>query len=219
MRYETVFDRYTFDKDKAIAYGFTFADDRYTLRKPLREDGFYAVVTVENGILELNVFEEPDGIQYLPFNVRGMEGGFVGAIREQADEIVADIQRKCCVMTDVKAILLEYLHDKYGTVPNAPWGALEEYHTVNTDKKGKWYGLFMLIPYRYLGLDVDGKIHVLNLKVKPEDIPKIIDNRHFFPSYHMNKKYWISILLDKDVDIDRVKELLDDSYDIVEGRK
>ncbi len=35
----------------------------------------------------------------------------------------------------------------------------------------------------------------------------------------MNKKYWISILLDREADIPHIEKLLDDSYAIVEGNK
>ena len=34
----------------------------------------------------------------------------------------------------------------------------------------------------------------------------------------MNKKYWISILLDRDADTEHIKKLLDDSYAIVDGK-
>ena len=34
----------------------------------------------------------------------------------------------------------------------------------------------------------------------------------------MNKKYWISILLDREADVEQIKKLLDDSYEIVEKK-
>ena len=222
MIIENVFDRYTFDTERAVRYGFEHTDGGYMIRKPLKEDGFYVVFTVADDKMEANVFERIDGEEdapYLPFNVKTIEGGFVGAIRAGVDALTDEIVENCFVLTDVKALLLVYVKEKYGTIPEAPWGALEEYHTLNTEKRHKWYGLFMLIPYKYLGVKKEGKIHVLNLKVEPQNIPSLIDNRHFFPSYHMNKKYWISILLDKDIDVEKVKRLLDDSYRIVEKTK
>ena len=215
MTIDSVFDQYTFDREKASAYGFEDKDGVYTLKKPLKEDGFYLVATVTDERFEFDVYEEP-GELYLPFGVRGMEGGFVGAIRAQADEAVADILKACFVLADVKALLLAYLSDRYGTVPQSPWGEHEELYTLNTNRSGKWYGLFMRIPYRSLGVGKEGKINVLNLKAKPDDIPKLIDDRHFFPAYHMNKKHWLSVLLDRDTDIEKVKRLLDDSYALVE---
>ena len=221
MIIENVFDRYTFDPERAARFGFARNESGYMIRKPLKEDDFYAVFTVAEELFSVDVVEidKEEETPYLPFNVKNIEGAFVGEIRAQVDELTQEIIKNCFDLTDAKALLLEYAEKKYGTVPEAPWSALKEYHTLNTEKRHKWYGLFMLIPYRYLGVEKEGKIHVLNLKVEPQDIPDLIDYRHFFPSYHMNKKYWISILLDRDVDIEKVERLLDDSYRIVEKGK
>ena len=218
MNYNSVFDKYIFSPSKAEQNGFIKAGNVYTIKKPLKENGFYAVFEISEDSIEVNVFEEPDGEIYLPFNTSA-DGGFVGKIRANVEDTLGDILSSSFELADVKAVLLEYVRGKYGTVPEAPWDYLKEYHTLNTAKKHKWYGLFMLIPYRYLGVERDGKINVLNLKVKPENIPGIIDNVHYFPSYHMSKKYWISILLDREADIMQIEKLLDDSYAIVEGNK
>lgn len=217
MNYNTIFDKYIFIQEKALINGFELIDGKYIIKKPLNENGFYAVFKITSYSLEINVYEEPDGEMYLPFN-SSYDGIFVNTIRENVNKVLEDILKTCFTLSDAKVILLDYVQKKYGTIPEAPWDYLEEYHTLKTAKKQKWYGLFMLIPYKYLGIKKDGKIHVLNIKVKPENIPSLIDNIHYFPAYHMNKKYWISILLDREVDLENVKNLLDNSYAIVEGR-
>ena len=219
MNYNHVFSQYVFVPDKAAAYGFAYDEGSYTIKKSLPESGFYAVFCIAEDSFEAKVYEEPDGEEYLPFEVSVNNGGFVSTIRNYVDDAVDDVVKNCFVLADVKAILLDYVREKYGTIPEAPWGYLEEYHTLNTTKRHKWYGLFMLIPYKYLGIEKEGKTNVLNLKVKPEEISTLIDNVHYFPSYHMNKKYWISILLDRDADVEQIKTLLDDSYTIVEGKR
>ena len=74
----------------------------------------------------------------------------------------------------------------------------------------------MSIPYKTLGLEKSGKIDVLNVKLNPDLIENLIDKKHFFPAYHMNKKYWITILLDSDTDLTLVKSLIDESFKLVE---
>lgn len=218
MNYNAIFDKYVFSPEKALTYGFELIDGNYVLKKPLQENGFYAVFCVSENDIEVNVYEDPDGELYLPYNTSA-DGGFVNRIRADAETILNKMVKECFVFADIKAQLLDYVFNKYGTVPESPWDYLEQYHTLNTAKRHKWYGLFMFIPYKYLGIEKEGKINVLNLKVKTEDISALIDNVHFFPAYHMNKKYWITILLDREVDIERIKTLLDDSYNIVESNK
>lgn len=218
MDYSSIFDKYVFSAEKAVADGFELLDGKYVKRIPLEEDGFYAVFCIGENSAEVNVYEEPDGELYLPFNTKA-DGGFVSAVRAEVDAAVREISENCFLLADVKAVLLDYVHRRYGTVEEAPWDYLEEYHTLKTAKRRKWYGIFMLIPYTFLGVKKDGKINVLNLKMNPGDIPALIDYVHFFPAYHMNKKYWISILLDREADIEQIKKLLDDSYEIVERQK
>ena len=116
---------------------------------------------------------------------------------------------------DYRKLLLDYVKEKYGTIPEEPWED-NNHATIKTSNSKKWYGIFMYIPYKTLGLDKSGKIDVLNVKLNPELIQSLIDKKHFFPAYHMNKKYWITILLDSDMDMDLVKSLIDESFKLVE---
>jgi predicted DNA-binding protein (MmcQ/YjbR family) len=217
MYYNQFFEQYTFIPKKAAVYGFELTNGVYTATRTLDENGFYAVIQITQNTIRVNVYEEPDGELYLPFNTNA-EGSFVVKIRADVDALLDDILKNCFELAGIKAILLDYVREKYGTVPEEPWDYLKEYHTLNTAKRHKWYGIFMLIPYRYLGVEKEGRIDVLNLKVKPDDIPPLIDHIHYFPAYHMNKKYWLSILLDCEADVEYIKKLLDDSYAIVEGK-
>lgn len=217
MIYNNVLEKYSFVPQNAVEYGFQLDGDKYIVSKPLTKKGFYATFCITEKSVEANVYEEPDGELFLPFNTN-TDGSFVSTIRAYVDDILNDILNKCFILVDVKEILLDYVKQKYGTIPESPWGNLKEYNTLNTAKKHKWYGLFMLIPYKYLDIEKEGKIHVLNLKVNPETISTLIDNIHYFKAYHMNKKYWISILLDRDSNVEQIKKLLDNSYAIVDGK-
>lgn len=104
----------------------------------------------------------------------------------------------------------------YNTKPENPWDKYPAYCTLKTAKSDKWYAIVMDIPQSSLGLDSKAVVDVLNVKVNPERIKELIDYQHFFPAYHMNKKYWISILLDHLVDMKLVQKLIDESYGLVE---
>ena len=212
----SIFRQHTFLPKQAEACGFHRENGSYTVQRPLRENGFYAVFRISESNVSVDVYEEPDDELYLPFHTDA-DGSFVGKIRADVDEAFGEILSRCFAPTDVKMILLDYVRETYGTVPEAPWDYLKEYHTLKTAKRQKWYGVFMLIPYTCLGLAQKGKINVLNLKMKPENIPPLIDRIHYFPAYHMNKKYWVSVLLDRDADVAAIQKLLDESYALVEG--
>ena len=72
----------------------------------------------------------------------------------------------------------------------------------------------MVIPRRTLGLDGDGTIDVVNLKCDPVLIGSLRLEKGFFPAYHMSKEKWITVALDGTVDDERLKALVDMSFDL-----
>ena len=56
----------------------------------------------------------------------------------------------------------------------------------------------------------------MNIKLRPAKIEQLVDRQHFYPAYHMNKKHWLTVMLQKDADISLVQELLAESYQLVE---
>ncbi|MBF1207631.1 MAG: MmcQ/YjbR family DNA-binding protein, partial [Fusobacterium periodonticum] len=41
-----------------------------------------------------------------------------------------------------------------------------------------------------------------------------IDNKRYFPAYHMNKKHWCTICLDGTVELEKIYRLIDISYEL-----
>jgi predicted DNA-binding protein (MmcQ/YjbR family) len=85
---------------------------------------------------------------------------------------------------------------------------------------GKWFGIIMHISGNKVGLSPDIKVDVMNVKCKPEDTftAREISNG-ILPAYHMNKKHWISILLNGTVEKELTEALLENSYDLTKRRK
>lgn len=80
---------------------------------------------------------------------------------------------------------------------------------------GKWFGLLMKVQKRRVGIDEDGTVDVVNLKIDPEESYAV---REMFsgviPAYHMNKRHWISVILDGSVPMEFCEILIEKSYDL-----
>ncbi|MDX5018735.1 MmcQ/YjbR family DNA-binding protein, partial [Streptococcus suis] len=65
---------------------------------------------------------------------------------------------------------------------------------------GKWYAL--LFPLKMGKLEnvpaqlSEDEVEVLNIKVNPQDMEILLQKEGIYPSYHMSKKTWVSIVLD-----------------------
>ena len=117
--------------------------------------------------------------------------------------------------TGGRKIVMEYMAEQYGTVPEYPWLQYPNYCTFKASVSHKWYAALLDIKERHLGVTSDRVVDVLNVKVDPAQLPALIDGVHYFAGYHMNKRHWLSIVLDDGTDYDRVRQLLDDSYNLV----
>ena len=209
-------EQYDIDSKRAIAYGFSRTEAGLELKKELPGVGLYAVFVIAGKSFEVNVFDADTDEEYLPFNVLDNITGFVTGIREQVEDLVQEIKEKCLLNSNMKLRLMEYCERKFGTEPEAPWEDSPDAYTFKTAKRNKWYALFMTIPYKSLGLVAKGTLDVVNIKLPPEKVLDLIDRVHFYPAYHMNKKHWITIVLDKEVDEPLVQQLLEESYGLVE---
>ena len=212
-------EQYDIDCKRAIAYGFSRTEAGLELKKELPGVGLYAVFVIAGKSFEVNVFDADTDEEYLPFNVLDNITGFVTGIREQVEDLVQEIKEKCLLNSNMKLRLMEYCERKFGTEPEAPWEDSPDAYTFKTAKRNKWYALFMTIPYKSLGLVAKGTLDVVNIKLPPEKVLDLIDRVHFYPAYHMNKKHWITIVLDKEVDEPLVQQLLEESYGLIEKLK
>ena len=70
-----------------------------------------------------------------------------------------------------------------------------------------------------LGLGEEGMVDVINVKCEPDMVGLLTQTYGFLPGYHMNKKYWITMLLDGTVSEMKILDFLDLSYDLIDGKR
>lgn len=71
----------------------------------------------------------------------------------------------------------------------------------------------MDIPRHKIGLDDAERIDVLDVRCDPLLIGSLLQENGFYPAYHMNKNSWITIALDGAVAPEKIKWLLDMSFE------
>ena len=57
-------------------------------------------------------------------------------------------------------------------------------------------------------------IDVMNVKLFEEHVQELIMLPDFYPAYHMNKKSWISIILDESVSDRKIMQLVEESFQL-----
>ena len=112
-----------------------------------------------------------------------------------------------------RAELKRFILENYNVESDFPWLKYPNYEVFRHSNNQKWFALIMDIPQNKLGLQGSDLLDVVNLKCDTLLIGSLRCEPGFFPAYHMNKDSWITVALDGSVSDDKIKMLLDASYD------
>ncbi len=110
--------------------------------------------------------------------------------------------------------LLQYISDRYSVDEEHPWEKYPNHTVFRHQNNKKWFALIMDIPKSRLGLKENEMIDILNVKCDPIVIGSLRQEKGFYPAYHMNKTNWITIALDGSADDEKIKWLLDMSFEL-----
>ena len=213
MDFSYILNNKTPQKKKLIEYGFAQDGKALIYKKDLPEGDLQIIVRIYDNKIEATVWDISLDEEYMLANLKNAVG-YVAEIQEMVSETINDVVKNCFNDESMRHKVEDYLLEKYGTIPDCPWED-DDTSGVLRVPSGKWYGLLMAVKYSKLGGDSNRLVDVINIKLPPEKIDKLIDNKHYFRAYHMNKKYWITILLDNLLDEKELHDLIDESYELV----
>ena len=212
---DNIFKQAEINKNALAQYGFQRLKEFWVLERPLMNGDFKAVITIDSqGHVLGNVYEIATEDEYLPLRVESMDG-FANDVRNAYIEILKDIKDKCChenvFISSQANRLADEIYKKYRDKPVFPWDDFSG-GVFKNPANGKWYAIIMCINVQKIDKKQTGQVEVVNIKLDPQKIEELLSLKGFYPAYHMNKKYWVSILLNDTVSDDLLFELLDESH-------
>lgn len=105
-----------------------------------------------------------------------------------------------------------FIMETYNAEADYPWRKSPNHAVFRHCSNRKWFALIMDVPKNKLGLQGEGLLDVVNLKCGPILIGSLREEPGFLPAYHMSKDNWITVVLDGSASDDKIKMLLDMSY-------
>ena len=107
-----------------------------------------------------------------------------------------------------------YLADTYSTQGEHLFAQYPSFLVFRHNGSRKWFAVIMDIPRKNLKLPGEGEISVVNLKCDTRLIGSFREDPGIFPGWHMNKAHWLSVGLDGTVEDEKIKFLVDMSYEL-----
>ena len=204
------------NRTKLLDYGFTESKNIFTITKKILNGDFLLDIKIKSpNIVETSLLEiATDEIYTL--HLTSAQGSFVGQIREEYNQILEDIAGKC-FETDIFKFpqtleIIEYIKNKYGDEVEYLWEKFPDNAVCRRKDNQKWYFAILTVSKNTLGFESKEKVEVIDFRETPEDIEKLVDNKKYFAGYHMNKKHWLTIILDGSVSIEEIYKRIDKSY-------
>lgn len=224
---DIIFQKKKFIPKLLEEYGFTKLEDRFELKMDFMNGDFQAIIQIdEDGQVIGSVIDTMNNEEYLQLRVKNLKSEYVKSVRNAYEELLQDIVDKCCkevlFVCEQANRITNKIIEKYNISPDFPWEK-KEYQTYGIFRHidtRKWFALIMDIKWKSLLKNKDERlVDVMNLKINVDDGDKLRAKKGIYPAYHMNKKHWITIVLDDSLTDDDVIALIQDSYNLTGKKK
>jgi len=112
--------------------------------------------------------------------------------------------------------LERYITERFGVQADHPWMKYPGNAVFRHSNNRKWFALVMDVSGVKLGIQVRGSVSIVNVKCDPILIGSLLNESGFYPAYHMNKNSWVTAVLDEAAGFEKIKWLLEMSYDMTD---
>ena len=180
------------------------------------DDEFKLTISISNkGAIDTELIEIASGEEYV-LHRTSAGGSFVGSVKAEYQAILQDIANNCFdtevfQSASAKEVIC-YIRKTYQDELEFLWPKSPGNAIFRRKNSKKWYAALLTIQKNKLGLPSDEPIEILDLRNLPEKVAALVDGQKFFPGYHMNKKYWLTVCLDGSVPFEEIKTLIDESF-------
>lgn len=214
---QSIFKRKRVRFDTLIDYGFLKDGGTYSYKTTLQDSSLAMTVHVgEHGEVSATVIDPTFNESYTLHLADGAVGSFVGKVKAEYEQVLTDIANRCFEPEVFKSVqakeLIVYIRSAYGDELEYLWEKFPDNAVWRRKDTAKWYGALLTVSKRKLGIKSDEMVEIVDLRITPENMEFLIDNRVYFPGWHMNKKSWYTIILDGSVSLEELRRRLDESY-------
>ncbi|EHR31838.1 MmcQ/YjbR family DNA-binding protein [Helcococcus kunzii] len=219
---QEVFQRKRIISNRLIEYGFTIDKETYHYQTEILNGDFTVYIEINHsGEIDAKIIDKMNDEEYVQAYNDSVNNAFVNSVRDEFSNLLSDIADKCIedilFSSEQANRIVKEIKKKYGVDPEFPW------KDKANDKSGifrhlhnqKWFALIMNIEKGKLTKDENNDLlDAINLKIDPKDGKSLRSRNGIFEAYHMNKKHWITVILDESISDDDVMKLIEKSFEL-----
>ena len=212
-----VFKKSIINYDKLIKYGFKRENNEYIYETNFLDNSMKIIIKIKDDDITGIVTDLSTNEEYTNFRLENITGEFSNSVKNEYIRILKDIKEKCTheelFMMPQSNRITNLIKDKYDITPEFLWVDYPDFGIFRNKRNQKWFGLIMNIPKEKLIKNAKDNIDVLNIKLDKE-VSEYIKIKGIYPAYHMNKSYWVTIILDDTLTDEYIMDLINKSYEL-----
>lgn len=202
--------------EKLEKFGFTKVCNSYQYDTDILNGEFRLKITIgKEAVPDTKLTEISTHEEYVLYKTSAV-GEYVGSVRRAIAAVLQNIADQCyetaIFQAEQSMQLITYVRDKYGDEPEHLWEKFPANAVWRRKDTKKWYGALLTVSRRKLGIPSDEIVEIIDLRSEPAQLKKLIDNKCYYPGWHMNKKHWFTIILDGSVPLAEICRKIDESY-------
>lgn len=218
--FEEIFHRQKLNPDKLAPYGFVKKDGGWEYKSEIMNGDFLLIIRLDkHGSVDTDLVEKETGEEYVLYKTNA-SGTYVGDIRTEISEVLADVVANCYEPAVFKAqqtqLLIDHIRSVYGDELEFLWTKFPDNAVWRRKDNEKWYGAILTVAGRKIGLATDKVVEIVDLRMAKERKEEILSHDGCYPGWHMNKDSWYTIVLDGSVPDEELIRRLDESYELAE---
>ena len=211
-----IFKSYQFNQENARAFGFVENSGVWNYSCQILQSDFIMTVSITTDNVSFQVFDQETGDLYPQVHMESFKGSFVASVRETCLEVLYQIRKACFDVQDficpqTKRIMTQ-VQEKYGNQLEYLWEKSPDTAVLRHEGNKKWYAVLMRIPWDKLEKGREDLVEAVNLK--HDQVADLLSSKGIYPAFHMNKRYWISVVLDDTLSDEEVLKLIEISWNL-----
>ncbi len=211
--------------NKLKSYGFTEEKDGFYVFKKEIMGGRFSLTVVwnEKESVTSSVTDNSFGDEYTLYKTSGPKGEFARRVKDAVEAVLEEISYKCFENEHYREKqtleIISYVRETYKSDIEYLWPDSPTSSIVRRKDNQKWFLLLMAVEEDKIRKNGSKDVReVMNLRMEKGEKDSLVDNRNFYPGWHMNKSTWYSVFLDGSVSTSDLKERIRVSYELAKKK-
>lgn len=212
---QIIFKRYILNEDTLVPFGFIKDKDTYKYSQNIMNNKFKVKIYITKDNVIGKVFDLGSNEEYTNFRIENF-GSFSNTIREEYIAVLKCIRNNCFVskyfINDQANRIANLIAQNFNCEPEFLWEKNPGFGVFRNAPSAKWFAVIMNIDRSKIDSKSKGEVEVINVK-SDENTESYLKKKGIYPAYHMNKKSWVTIILNDTLRDEEILNIISVSYD------